>query len=107
VGSLLLEIARMAALPDAYISRADIARQLNRNERTLERWTSHGTGPAITRIGKSPHYRKDIVHAWLLAQVKPHVRQGGRQTGRKWNFRGRLSSRRRSMVILNNIYNEN
>jgi hypothetical protein len=26
----------MAALPDAYVSRADIARQLNRNERALD-----------------------------------------------------------------------
>lgn len=57
----------MAALLDAYIYRAGLARQLNRNERILERWASQGTGPAITRIGKSPHYRNDIVHAWLLA----------------------------------------
>ena len=97
VGSLLLEIARMAAVLDAYIYRAGLARQLNRNERILERWASQGTGPAITRIGKSPHYRNDIVHAWLLAmQEELSLRE----------FCEITASRTLAPDILKNRYNE-
>jgi hypothetical protein len=85
----------MAAVPDAYISRADLARQLNRNERTLERCGSHGTGPAITRIGKSPHYRNEFCEMYGF----PHA------VSRPLSV-CLLNSRRRSMLILNNRYNE-
>jgi len=76
-------------LLDDYMTRAELAVQLNCTERTLERWFSQGTGPAITRLGKTPIYRIASVQAWLLNQERQFVCQRGRQTGRKRLLKGR------------------
>lgn len=58
-------------LPDVlagFLTREELARQIGRTTRTLERWESARTGPPITRIGKTPLYNFESVRAWLAAQ---------------------------------------
>jgi hypothetical protein len=86
--SLLLEIDMTALLQD-YWSRAELAREIARTERTLARWCAQGIGPPVTWLGRTPYYHKSSVSAWLLSQERPFVRSGGRQTGRGLNLKGR------------------
>jgi len=44
-------------LLEGYVSRAELAQQLGRNERTLIRWEEERTGPPVTRIGRKVLYR--------------------------------------------------
>lgn len=58
----------MSDILSDYLSRDDLARQLNRTIRTLERWESLRIGPPITRIGKTPMYHVESVREWLRNQ---------------------------------------
>jgi len=51
-----------------YVTRAEIAKSLNKSERTLERWESRRIGPPVTRIGKTPYYQKESAKKWLRSQ---------------------------------------
>ena len=66
-----------------YLSRSELAAELNRTVRTLERWELHRIGPACTHIGKSPYYRVDAVRAWLLSQEREQVREKSRPRRRR------------------------
>jgi hypothetical protein len=50
---------------DGYITRSDLAAQLNKSERTLERWGILQIGPPITWLGRQPVYKVDSVREWL------------------------------------------
>lgn len=58
-----------AVLSD-YLTREELATQLGRCVRTLERWESLRIGPPITRIGKTPMYKVESVRAWLQSQER-------------------------------------
>ena len=60
-----------------YLSREELARQINRSIRTLERWESSRTGPPITRVGRTPMYRTDSVLSWLKSQEQKPKRRAG------------------------------
>jgi hypothetical protein len=79
----------VAPLLDDYLSRAELAQEIGRTERTLARWAAQGIGPPITWLGRTPYYHAPSVRAWLLSQERPFVRQGGRPTGPMLNFKGR------------------
>ena len=51
-----------------YMSRDELAEQLNRCPRTLDRWESLKIGPPRTILGRRVLYRRAAVAAWLLAQ---------------------------------------
>ena len=51
-----------------YISRDELAEELNRCARTLDRWHSLRIGPPRTILGRRVLYRHAAVAAWLLAQ---------------------------------------
>jgi hypothetical protein len=57
-----------------YLSRAELATQLGKTERTLARWAELRVGPPITNIGRQPRYQIDSVRAWLKAQERPMPR---------------------------------
>ena len=59
-----------------YLSRDELALQLDRTPRTLERWESLRIGPPITRIGKTPYYKKESVLAWLESRERKPTRRG-------------------------------
>ena len=50
---------------DEYVSREELARQLGKSVRTLDRWETMRTGPPRTKIGRSVLYRKEALSEWL------------------------------------------
>ncbi len=55
-------------LLDDFFTRAALAGELGKSERTLERWERLGIGPPVTRLGNTPIYNIDGARAWLRAQ---------------------------------------
>lgn len=64
-----------------YASRAALALQLEKSERTLARWEALRTGPPVTKIGQRSFYRIDAVRAWLAAREQPMPRTRTRNLG--------------------------
>lgn len=53
-----------------YLTRSELARELNRSERTLDRWHQLRIGPPRSRIGSMVIYRRAALGEWLRAQEK-------------------------------------
>ena len=55
-----------------YLTKAELAAQLNRSIRSVDRWTLTGDGPPCVRIGRRSLYRRAAVIEWLRSlEVKP------------------------------------
>ena len=62
-----------------YVDRKNLAAQLMKSVRTLERWQQERIGPPITMIGGTPWYRVKSALAWLQEQERkplPTSRRG-------------------------------
>ena len=55
---------------DDYFEPYQLGEELNKSERTLERWRYQRTGPPVTRIGDKNYYRKESVKQWLLSLAR-------------------------------------
>jgi len=55
-----------------WISRDDLARELNLTADTLGRWEARREGPPCTRMGRRVLYRRASVQDWLRAQEQSH-----------------------------------
>jgi hypothetical protein len=64
---------------DDYYTRAQLAAELKKSERTIKRWDDERTGPPVTYNGREPLYRKDSARAWLKAKERPAVRERRRR----------------------------
>ncbi len=62
-----------------YLTQAELAKQVDRSIRTLERWHRLRVGPVPTVIGKQKLYHIDDVRVWLKAQRRETKPSGGRQ----------------------------
>jgi hypothetical protein len=51
-----------------FFEKEELANELNKTPRTLDRWDALGTGPPRTRIGRKVLYRRTSVQKWLAAQ---------------------------------------
>ena len=51
-----------------FLTTVELAAELGRNKRTLDRWDALGTGPPRTRMGRTVLYRRSSVQKWLAAQ---------------------------------------
>ena len=51
-----------------FMTIEDLAVELGRNKRTLDRWDALGIGPPRTRVGRTVLYRRSSVQKWLVAQ---------------------------------------
>lgn len=51
-----------------WMTRAELAAELDLTSETLCRWTARRIGPAPTQVGRKVLYRRETVRAWLLAQ---------------------------------------
>ena len=51
-----------------FLTKEELAAELRRNPRTLDRWAVLGIGPPRTRVGRHVLYRRASVQRWLLAQ---------------------------------------
>jgi hypothetical protein len=60
----------MASVPllHDYMTREQLATELNKTVRTLDRWYMLREGPAVTRVGNRRLYHVDDVRAWLKAR---------------------------------------
>jgi len=51
-----------------FFSKEELATELGRNARTLDRWEVLGIGPPRTFVGRKILYRRTSVQRWLAAQ---------------------------------------
>jgi hypothetical protein len=56
-----------------FLTKEELAAELRRNPRTLDRWDVLGVGPPRTRVGRQVLYRRATVQKWLLAQEQSTV----------------------------------
>jgi hypothetical protein len=63
-----------------FLTKEQLAAELRRDVRTLDRWEALGIGPPRTFIGRTVLYRRGGVLKWLAAQEqscrRPSVRPG-------------------------------
>jgi hypothetical protein len=70
------------ALLNGWISRSDLAQELEVTEGTLRRWTAERWGPPCIRAGRKIYYRRSVVVEWLEDQEAAdnrRARRGGRR----------------------------
>ena len=48
-----------------YLTKAELAAELNRSTRSVDRWALTGDGPPCVRIGRRTFYRRAAVIEWL------------------------------------------
>ena len=51
-----------------FLTTEELAAELRRNPRTLDRWAVLGMGPPRTHVGRRVLYRRTSVQKWLAAQ---------------------------------------
>jgi hypothetical protein len=51
-----------------YLTKEQLASELRRSPRTLDRWEVLGMGPPRTLVGRQVLYRRSSLHRWLAAQ---------------------------------------
>lgn len=51
-----------------FLTKQELATELKRNPRTLDRWAVLGMGPPRTHVGRKVLYRRVSVQKWLFAQ---------------------------------------
>ena len=51
-----------------FLTTEELAAELRRNPRTLDRWAVLGMGPPRTHVGRKVLYRRTSVQKWLAAQ---------------------------------------
>lgn len=51
-----------------FLTTEELAAELRRNPRTLDRWEALGMGPPRTHVGRKVLYRRTSVQKWLAAQ---------------------------------------
>ncbi len=70
------EIAAKGQLLQEYLTPSELAAELRKTVRTLDRWQLQGRGPAFTYVGKSKMYRRSAVMEWLRrSETSPNPRR--------------------------------
>ena len=64
-----------------YLTKAELADQLHRSIRSLDRWALTGDRPPCIRIGRRSLYRRAAVVEWLRSLETTPGRVGRRQCG--------------------------
>ena len=60
-----------ASIRNDYLTKHELARELGRSTRTIDRWHTLRIGPRRTKLGrKLVLYRRDHVEEWLSANAE-------------------------------------
>jgi hypothetical protein len=51
-----------------FVTREELADDLGKHPRTLDRWNALGIGPPRTKIGRNVLYRRSSIQKWLIAR---------------------------------------
>jgi hypothetical protein len=62
-----------------YLTKAELATQLHRSIRSVDRWALTGDGPPCIRIGRRTLYRRAAVVEWLRGLESTPGRVGRKQ----------------------------
>jgi hypothetical protein len=57
-----------------FLTAEELAAELRRNPRTLDRWRRLGEGPPVTKLGRRTIYRRTSVQAWIRAREQSPLR---------------------------------
>ncbi len=68
-----------------YMTKAELAAQLQRSIRSVDRWSLTGDGPPFVRIGRKTLYRRAAVVEWLRGLEITPGRGARKPQGRKVN----------------------
>ncbi|WP_412079808.1 helix-turn-helix domain-containing protein [Thalassobacter stenotrophicus] len=60
-----------------WISRLDLALELDLTVDTLRRWEARRVDPPCVRAGRKIYYRREAVQEWLQQQEQPTPRRTG------------------------------
>ena len=63
-----IEHVRVRVLPDGRMTRADAAKYLGYEPKTLAMWALQGKGPRSTRVGGRVFYFKDHLDAYIRGE---------------------------------------
>jgi hypothetical protein len=61
-------MSELVPILSEFLTTEELAAELRRNKRTLDRWDALGTGPPRTRVGRTVFYRRSSVQNWLATQ---------------------------------------
>jgi predicted DNA-binding transcriptional regulator AlpA len=61
-------MSKLEAILSEFLTKQELATELGREMRTLDRWDALGIGPPRTKIGRKVFYRRSSVQKWLAAQ---------------------------------------
>jgi hypothetical protein len=67
------ELNRAGSLRAAYFTKAQLAAELDRTVRTIDRWLAIGEGPPVTLLGREQLFKKNSVAAWLASRERQVV----------------------------------
>ena len=77
---MLSDTAPTSVLSD-YLTKNQLAEQLRRSTRTIDRMALSGDGPPPTKIGRTTLYRREAVLEWLRSRELPSTRRSSRKRG--------------------------
>ena len=63
-----IAMSELVSILAEFMTMEELAAELGRNKRTLDRWDALGIGPPRTRVGRTILYRRSSVQKWLVAQ---------------------------------------
>ena len=61
------------ALLSEFLTKEELAAELRRSPRTLDRWERLGEGPPITKLGRRVLYRRSSLQVWLRAREQGYA----------------------------------
>jgi len=68
INSAEMTMSNPEPLLSEFLTTIELAAELGRNKRTLDRWNALGTGPPRTHMGRTVLYRRSSVQKWLAVQ---------------------------------------
>jgi hypothetical protein len=74
-------MSKPEAILSEFLTKQELAVELGREMRTLDRWDALGIGPPRTHVGRKVLYRRTSVQRWLAAQE--HFRDSSDGAGAK------------------------